>query len=228
MKPIIQNKGRPGESGAGVFGRKVFALVLVLGAAAPLHAGDAVVKSFLGLVSVRTAATGRWVHARKGLRLSRNDQVRTGKRGAIQLAFANGAHMLVKERSWFSLRRDRRGAFVWFHAGEFLIGLRKKLEGNQRFRVRTPVAVGAIRGTVFWGRHDASNTTTFACLTGTIDVWANGANVELHPGDKTTIRPDSAPAPAEPSHISPDFVQTFAIDGNVQGIDEQLSAETPR
>lgn len=205
--------------------RRIFLSALLVGLAPTARAADAVLKSCRGLVSVRPAATGKWVRGKPGLTLSRNDQVRTGVRAAVQLAFANGANMLVKEGSWLSLRRDRRGPIVSFRAGEFLIGLRKKLEGKDRFRVRTPVAVGAIRGTVFWGKHAASNVTTFACLTGTIDVWANGGNVLLEPGQQTTVEPNAAPAAAQAHNITPAFVQTFAVDGSVMGIDEQLAAE---
>ncbi len=179
------------------------------------HAADAVLKSCRGVVSVRLVATGKWVRGKPGQDLHRNDQVRTGAKGAVQLAFASGANMLVKEGSWLSLRRDRRGPIVSFRAGEFLIGLKNKLEGKDRFRVRTPVAVGAIRGTVFWGKHDKSNTTTFACLTGTIDVWAQGGNVLLEPGQLTTVSGKAAPAPTQAHNITPEFVQTFAIDGDV-------------
>jgi hypothetical protein len=207
--------------------RRWLLALFVISAANPVHASEAVLKSVKGAVSVRPAATGKWIKAKPGLALNRNDQVKTGATGRVQLAFAKtGATMLVKQGSWLSLKTDKRGPIVSFKAGEFLIGLRKKLEGMERFRVRTPIAVGAIRGTVFWGRHDKdANTTTFACLTGHIDVWSGGDKVELVPGQKTIVRPDSAPEEPSAHGITPDFVKTFAIDGDVGGIDDQLSSE---
>jgi len=201
------------------------AFLLLAAVASTARAADAVLKSCEGVVSVRPAVTGKWIRGKPGQTLSRNDQVRTGAKGAVQLSFTNGADMLVKPGSWFSLRRDRRGPIVSFRAGEFLIGLKNKLAGKERFRVRTPVAVGAIRGTVFWGQHD-KDTTTFACLTGSIEVWARGANVVLEPGQQTTVASDAPPAPALAHAIPPEFVQTFAIEGSVAGIDQQLTDES--
>jgi hypothetical protein len=205
--------------------RRIFLAFMFLGLTSTAPAAEAVLKSCKGAVSVRSAATRKWVKARPGLALNRNDVVKTGATGLVQLAFKSGALMLVKQGSHLSLTRDKRGALVSFRAGEFLIGLRKKLAGNERFRVRTPVAVGAIRGTVFWGKHD-SGMTSFACLTGSIDVWGGGSNVVLQPGQLTTVAKESGPRPPEPHGIAPGFVQTFAIDGSLQGIDAQLQDET--
>jgi ferric-dicitrate binding protein FerR (iron transport regulator) len=189
-------------------------------------AGEAVLKASRGHVSVRSAATRQWTVAQPGMELNRNDQVMTGKNGAVQLSFANGATMLVKERSRFSLSADKWGRLVRFRSGEFLIGLRKKLEGADRFRVRTPIAVAAVRGTVFWGKSDPTEGDKFACFTGFIEVYAKGKNITLEPGQLTSIAPQQPPADPQPSNIDPAYLQNFAVDGSLQGIDEQISAES--
>ena len=206
--------------------RKIFIAFAVLALSTPLQAAEAVLKACKGAVSVRTASTGKWIKARPGLSLSRNDTVKTGATGLVQLSFKSGATMLVKQGSTLSFRRDKRGPIVSFRAGEFLIGLRKKLAGKDRFRVRTPVAVGAIRGTVFWGKHDEANTTTFACLTGFIDVWAHGESVVLVPGQQTVVAPEAAPASPAPHGIPSEFLQTFAINGSIDGLDAQVAEES--
>ncbi len=200
-------------------------MALLVGMAAPGFAADAVLKGFRGHVSVRPAATGQWVKATPGFELNEKDQVITGKNGAVQLSFANGATMLVKERSRFSMGVDRVGKLVKFRTGEFLIGLRKKLEGKDRFRVRTPVAVAAVRGTVFWGKSDKIDGTQFACFTGFIDVTAKGKKVTLLPGQATSIKPLEGPAEPAPSAIQMAYIQNFSVDGSLQGIDDQITAE---
>lgn len=202
----------------------IFATVLTTSAPSG-WAADAVLKSLRGHVSVRPAATGKWQAATPGLELNAKDQVITGKNGAVQLSFASGATMLVKERSRFSLGADRIGKLVRFRSGEFLIGLRKKLEGSERFRVRTPVAVAAVRGTVFWGKSDKTEGSKFACFSGFIDVTGKGKRVRLTPGQETAIRPNEPPAEPTPTDIQIAYMQNFAIDGSVDGLDAQVSDE---
>jgi len=195
--------------------------------AAAAHAeGDAVLKASRGHVSVREASTGKWIRPQPGYVLNRNDQVITGRNGAVRVEFPNGATMLVKELSRFSFRVDRWGKIVSFRTGEFLVGLRNKLTGADRFRVKTPVAVAAIQGTVFWGKSDATAGSQFACFTGHVEVWAKGKNIVLQPGDKTSVAPQAQPAEITANDIPMTYAQKFAIDGDLAGIDQQITEES--
>jgi len=203
----------------------ILAAMVVVSASAAGEAAEAVMKASRGHVSVRGADSKTWVRAAAGMELKKNDQVMTGKDGAVQLSFANGATMLVKERSRFAMKTDKWGKIIAFRRGEFLIGLRTKLQGNDRFRVKTPVAVAAVRGTVFWGKHEDAEGTSIACFTGVVDVWAKGKNVALEPGLKTTVSADAPPADPVAAGIPPEYIQNFSVDGSLQGIDEQIASE---
>lgn len=206
--------------------KRLFFALLFAAAPVAATAADAVLKATRGHVSVRPAATRRWIRPEAGYELQPNDQVMTAQNGAIKLSFANGATMLVRGKSRFSLGADRWGKLVRFRTGEFLIGLRRKLDGGERFRVRTPVAVAAVTGTVFWGKSDPVEGTSIACFTGAIDVWAKGAEVTLQPGQLTAVRPGGRPSEPAAAGIPPDYIRVFEIDGSLQGIDEQIAEES--
>ena len=61
-----------------------------------------------------------------------------------------------------------------FSVGEFLIGLRRKLGKGESFRVRTPAAVAAVRGTLFWGKSDENKDTDYVSFRDTIEIRAGG------------------------------------------------------
>jgi ferric-dicitrate binding protein FerR (iron transport regulator) len=161
--------------------------------------------------------------AKTGQKLKRNDQVRIGTSGILQLDFDSGAILLVKEKSQFSLKRDNRGSLVSFRIGEFLVGLKQKLQGEQRFRVRTPTAVASVRGTVFWGKSNEAKTTSYACFTGSIEVWGKGQQVILEPGQVTSVKLNETPHTPEPSTIPADYINTFKINNSLGGIDQLLN-----
>lgn len=206
---------------------KKFPLILLtMMAFAPvLHAADARIKNLQGDVSIRRAGQKEWKPAKKGQTIRRNDRVYLSTGSTAQLAFASGATLLVKEKSRFSLRRDPQGDVVSFTVGEFLIGLKRKLKGREQFRVRTPAAVAAVRGTVFWGKTDDAQTSYYACLTGAIEVSAYNKKVTVLPGQGTSIAYGKTPADASPLAVDPASLNAFAIDGSLQGLDEQIASE---
>src|SRR5262245_17387770 len=112
--------------------KKLWILVFGLGLAGQASAYDAVIKAVKGEVFVKAAGTDRFKPAKYGHKLMKDEQVRTGPGGAVQVAFRSGSTVLVKENSRFLLRIDKFGDFVSFSKGEFLIGLGKKLKPGRK------------------------------------------------------------------------------------------------
>lgn len=154
-----------------------------------------------------------------GQRLDYGDEVRTLKDSLAQVAFPDGATVLVKERSSFVLAGSPKKTVLSFAIGEFLIGLKRLLGPGETFRVRTPASVAAVRGTLFWGRSDSNNDAAFACLASEIVVTAQGRSVTLKPGQKTRIPFGKPPEAAQAASIPSSFLGTFAIGGSIQGLD---------
>lgn len=205
--------------------KKYVALIAVSWLAVSAHGEEVVLKSLQGNVTVRRANTKKWFPARAGIKLNLNDQVKTAGAALAQVVIDSGATLLVKEKSWFSLKQDKRGRIVSFRIGEFLIGLKKKADYRQKFRVRTPVSVASVRGTVFWGKSDEAEVTSYACFTGSIEIWGQGQSVVLEPGQATTISPNEAPLTPQPSTIPKEYVETFRIDNSLGDIDELLAEQ---
>lgn len=197
--------------------------ILFLGIPFLVGAEEAVITTLRGSVSVRAAASKKWKPATPGQKLKKNDQIKTGPSALVQVDVGSRATLLVKENSRLSFQRDRRGQLVSFQIGEFLVGLKKKLQGQERFRVRTPVAVAAVRGTVFWGKSDELKKTSYACFTGSIEVWGQRRHVVLEPGQMTSVLPNQSPQTPEPNTIPGDYVDTFKIDGSLGGIEQLLT-----
>jgi hypothetical protein len=195
---------------------------LFLGLTTPCAAADAVLEKASGQVLMKSRTTGNYFQIKQGAPLSFGDQLKTGQGGLAHVVFKGGTAVLVKGNSRVALRGNKKDVLMDFETGEFLIGLRKKLTSNKSFRVKTPVAVAAVRGTLFWGLSDAEKTTTYACFSGSIAIEANGQNVTLAPGQTVKI-PDGKPMdPVQPANIPSSYLETFAVDNSIQGLDGLL------
>lgn len=194
---------------------------LVLSAAVSRSwAADAVLEKARGQVFFKNKSSGKFFQARPGKPIAFGDEIKTGPGAVAHIVFPDGNAVLVKEKSRVALRGDKKNPLVDFEVGEFLIGLKKKLAAGRTFKVKTPVAVAAVRGTLFWGLSDEQKTTTYACFSGSIQIESGGKTVALEPG-KTVKIPFGAPMEAvKPANIPPDYVKTFAVDDSLQGLDQ--------
>ena len=107
-------------------------------------------------------------------------------------------------------------------AGEFLVGLLERLKRGRTFKIVTPSAVAAVRGTLFWGKVDADKGSTFAGFHHEISVSAAGKTVVLGPGKLSKVPFGEAPSAAQPHAIPRSTAEAFAIDGSLQKLDTLL------
>ena len=197
------------------------ALSFVL-AAAPSFAQDATLSKVQGPVFVRAEGASEDVPAKGGEELLYGDSVKTGPGGSAHLLIGKRGAVLVRENASFTLEGNPHDTLLTFAFGEFLIGLRRKLEGGQTFKVRTPAAVAAVRGTLFWGKTD-ENMTTYAGFGHTIAVTAKGKTVLVHAGETTTIPFGEAPAAATPHKIPTSYLDHFMVGGTLENLDRLIA-----
>lgn len=205
-------------------------LVLAVGAlllAGAGHAADAVIKQVKGEVLVKTGGADSFYRARQGDPLYFWDQVKTGEGAMVHIAFNDGATILVKEKAALTLRGGRKDAWVAFDVGEFLIGLKKKLAGGDKFRVKTPAAAASVRGTLFWGLSDEKKDSAYACFADAIEIQAGGKTLVLEAGQKVKIPFGRAPDAAEKADVPLSYLDTFAVDGSIQGLADLIPKEDP-
>jgi len=206
--------------------RLAIAVLILAGLGTSARAADAVLAQVQGQVYVLTSGSGRFVRAKGGDELSYGDHIRTGKGAIAQLTLSDRGALLVRGVSSFTLEGDADNTSVRFRFGEFVIGLRKALTATQTFKVSTPAAVAAVRGTLFWGKSDADKTTTYAGFGHTIAVTAQGKTVLVHAGEKTTVAFGQPPADAARHDIPTSYFDNFKIGGGLQNV-EQL-VELPK
>ena len=206
--------------------RRFLALLFVLGTV-PSFAQDATLSNVSGPVFVRAEGASKDVPAKGGEQLIYGDAVKTGSGGTAHLLLGDRGAVLVRENSFFVLQGNSRNTTLRFTFGEFLIGLRRKLEPGQTFKVRTPASVAAVRGTLFWGKTDAQKASTYAGFGHTIAVTAQGKTVLVHAGETTTIAFGEAPAPVKPSAIPVSYTDNFRIAGSLQGLESLVDLPKP-
>jgi ferric-dicitrate binding protein FerR (iron transport regulator) len=202
---------------------RILALAFVL-IAAPSFAADAVLVKLTGPVYLRAAGASKDIVAHGGEELLYGDAVRTGPGAIAQIELTGRGAVLIREKSAFILQGDPQKTLLNFKFGEFLIGLRKALIKDESFRVRTPAAVAAVRGTLFWGKSDETKATTYAGLEHVIAVTAKGKTVLIPAGLTTTVAYGEPPSDPKPHAIPASYLKNFAVDGGLQGLDAMIEA----
>lgn len=202
------------------------ALVLLAGLCASARAeSDAVLVQAKGGVFVRSRGEKKFEPAAAGAPLLFGDEVKTLKSASAHVVFSAGDAVLVKENSQFTLSGGAKDVTLSFKVGEFLIGLSRKLAPGESFRVRTPAAVAAVRGTLFWGLSDAKKDSTYASFASPLAITAQGRTVVITPGQKVKIPFGKAPETAEASGIPLTYLDTFAVSGSLEGMAELVAPE---
>lgn len=137
-----------------------------------------------------------------GTTFGKKDVIRTGPDCTLDLAMNDVAGCRMLAASECTLKRaGRRNMHLGVTGGNVILNLRK-LPAGSTFKVETPTAVAAVRGTQFWGRVDATAAgdpvTTFAVRTGAVEVLAkiSGATFTLKEGQALDIPKDAALPPA--------------------------------
>ncbi|MDD5303903.1 MAG: FecR domain-containing protein [Elusimicrobia bacterium] len=201
--------------------------VLAAALAAPASAQDATLAKISGPVSVLAEGGARFVKAKGGEQLLFGDTIRVGKGGIAHVILAERGAVLLREESLLTLQGSRRRTTLAVKFGEFLIGLSGTLERGESFKVRTPAAVAAVRGTLFWGKSDkADQSTAYAGFGHVVAVTAKGKTVLVEPGRTVTVAFGAPPSDAVPSTVGLDYAKNFMIDGSLQGA--EALAETDK
>lgn len=198
--------------------KKIIFAVLCASVPGTVGAVDAVLLRVRGTVMVRVAGEKIFEKAAPGAPLLFGDQVKTMAGSMAHILFSEGPTVLIKENSSLTLEGNRQNPQVSFKLGEFLIGLKKKLGSGRTFRVKTPAAVAAVRGTLFWGLSGKDKSSTYACFGSVISIEAQGKTVELKAGQKVVIPFGKAPQETYPAGVPLSYLDTFAVDNSIDGL----------
>ncbi len=207
------------------FFRTTFASVfLILGLASTAFAqSGGVVQEFVGDVVVLSGKDGKSVKVTaKKQKFNFGETIQTAKGAKAQLVLGNGEVILLKEESIFKLDGKKGAVKGIISQGEYLIGITKKLGKSESFLIETPACVAGVRGTLFWGLSDKDKNSTYAALENQIEVSAQGNSVILKPGEKVFVPFGKAPEKSAPANIPLDYLDTFGVNGQIQGLKGML------
>ncbi|MFM5932474.1 MAG: FecR domain-containing protein [Novosphingobium sp.] len=181
------------------------------------------IQSFSGPVTA--TLNGQPVDVRKGAELPEGTVISTGANAFIALSGSEGSRVSLPSNSRVSLGQARR--YVLLEATDIELRVDRgkaevqaaKQAPESRFRVRTPVAVTAVRGTVFRaGYLEASGAAASETIEGEVTVGSSKAELAVPAGfgAATTASGDIAkeallPAPAlrDPAKVQTDAKVTF-------------------
>jgi hypothetical protein len=155
------------------------------------------------VVSFRGSATIDGKAAILGATVGEGGLIRTGPNASISVVLADGSTVTLPSQSLVRVERLRR-----FHLTNELDRLFKledgrsethvtpRTNGRDRFEMRTPISVAAVRGTDFRvSLLDSGRTSTAEVLDGHVDFAGIGAEVMLDPGTGARFAADGAIGP---------------------------------
>lgn len=206
--------------------KRFFFAALLAGLSVSASAQDAVLAKVSGPVSYLPGGTSRFLKARGGEQLLFGDAIRVGRGGLAHVTFGDRAALLLRDETLMSLGGSPARTTLTVDYGEFLIGLFGKLGRGRSFKVRTPSAVAAVRGTLFWGKAGREDrATTYAGFGHRVEVTAQGRTVVVEPGSTVVVPMDAPPGDPAPSAAGLGYLENFRIDGSLQGVDALAEPE---
>lgn len=153
-----------------------------------------------GQVRLYPAAGGDPRVVENGDSVAFGDALETGAGGSARLLFADQSRVVIKPDSFLVVTRyqrflDRKGEPTELHLERGGIRNRVTPRNDQapRFKVYTPGAAAAVRGTDYYLRVDGEQTTRNEVIKGQVDVSASGASQEVAGGFATLAEKEQPP-----------------------------------
>lgn len=127
---------------------------------------------------------GAEIPASAGTSCQKGDVLKTSGGCHVDMVFNEnaGARLLASTEAML-VSTSPSDSYMEIKEGNALFNLKKLPEGST-FKVETPTAVAAVRGTRFWGRVDKqdpnNDKVTFAVAEGSVDIFAKSVNRTYH------------------------------------------------
>jgi len=126
-----------------------FSLFLLIALPSGLLAGESKILSMSGTVEVRPTREGQWTAASENMEIGEGGAIRTGAGGGAVMLMPNKTKVWLKESSSLELeQRQTLASRLALVFGRIKVRVPHLLR-KERFEVRTPSAVCAVRGTEF-------------------------------------------------------------------------------
>ncbi len=183
--------------------RKTLSAVFVSLSLGLLAAGldAAELRSTVGTVEVKKAGAATWTQGRPKTKIQDGDIVRTGVGSETELRMDEGHKMTLREKTTLKVDSAQQPNTQFNLVVGRVRSFVNRLKPQNKFEIKTPVAVASIRGTVFEmdvNEQGASRLSVLEGVVGYRDLAGLGAEVQVLKGQSVLIEPGAAPRPAEP------------------------------
>lgn len=127
----------------------ILSLIIFAALPAGVFAGEAKILSLSGAVEVRPAREGQWTSASKDMEIPEGGGVRTGAGGGVVVQLPNKTKVWLKESTALEIeQRQTLASRLALVFGKIKVRV-PHLMRKEKFEVRTPAAICAVRGTEF-------------------------------------------------------------------------------
>ena len=143
-----------------------------------------------GDIQVQKAGSLNWESARKGMKLSKGDRVRTRSSSTCVVQFDDGSRLTVKSDSLVHIdelsedvRTRTKNSAIKLLVSDVEASILRPTAKGSRFLIETPGSVAQVRKARMNIRVDEKNGTEYSLISGDVSVNAGGRNVSLTGGE---------------------------------------------
>jgi hypothetical protein len=156
-----------------------------------------------GKVLVMKPGDTKWVSGVVGMTLGVDYKIKTEAGGHATITFFEGSTIElegVTEISLSELSLDGTTSQISISQkiGKTVSQVKKLIDPASDFEIETASAIAAVRGTAFYVSVERNGTTVVGNMEGQVSVTANGVEVMLSEGTRTTVLPGHSPGQPEP------------------------------
>jgi hypothetical protein len=160
-----------------------------------------------GDVAIQLENTKEWKTVHMNERISEGSRIRTGKESALEVTYEKGVVFLMRADTLLKITKTReknalnRLYRLLLNAGKTVSNIRRITGNESRFKIDTPSAVAAVRGTDFRMSVDPNAVTRCEVLKGEVTVSGARREVRVGEGEGTVV--EKFRAPLEPKKLLP-------------------------
>jgi hypothetical protein len=210
------------------------------------------ISSLDGSVEIKRSGGEKNIVAFIGMNLTEGDTVITGKKAQLLLKMEDDSSVKVGENtqltiSQLSKTKDGKGIISLFYlkCGKVVAAVKKLLNTDSKFEIKTPTVVMGVRGTKFYAETAGDGTTTALVLEGRISVSSTlpvkgpdgrvtqkTQEIFLQEGQKVTVADRDSEVFTNPTEFIriPDDTQleTFVLEERENSDTEEIPQESQR
>lgn len=201
------------------------------------------ITAITGTVQVQKSGGEKKFKAFKGMAITQGDTVITSNSGKATLeldsdkevSIGPGTKLLISELV-DSIKAGSGKTTISLLGGDVMVHVKKKLEGDSRFEVKTPTAIMGIMGTQFVVSYDPSGNSLLSVFEGTVAATPPTESqeppkpVHVHPSQQLEIQggssPGSNPVWMPPTGLDPAKLPLFVLEqlalNPISGLSEEL------